>query len=98
MTLEQVKNYLRVDFEDDDALIESLIATAIRYVQTQSGKKYIATDEVWNNCVRLLVVHWYDNRFLHPTKPGTLATISHTVDSHIHLISLCGDYPEVDHE
>lgn len=98
MTLDEIKKYLRVDFDDDDTLIQSLVNTAIRYIQTQSGKQYISTDEVWNNCIRLLVVHWYENRFLHPTRPGTLSTVSYTVDAHIALISLCSAYPEIETE
>ncbi len=30
ITLEEMKNYLRVDFDDDDALIETLITAASR--------------------------------------------------------------------
>ena len=30
VTLDEMKNYLRVDYEDDDALIENLIAAAKR--------------------------------------------------------------------
>lgn len=30
VTLEEMKNYLRVDYEDDDSLIETLIASAKR--------------------------------------------------------------------
>ena len=30
VTLEEIKNYLRVDYEDDDSLIETLIASAKR--------------------------------------------------------------------
>lgn len=30
ITLEEMKNYLRVDFDDDDALIETLITAAAR--------------------------------------------------------------------
>ena len=30
ITLEEMKNYLRVDFDDDDALIETLITAATR--------------------------------------------------------------------
>ena len=30
ITLEEMKNYLRVDFDDDDALIETLITAAKR--------------------------------------------------------------------
>lgn len=32
ITLEEMKNYLRVDFDDDDALIETLITAAIRII------------------------------------------------------------------
>ena len=34
VTLEEMKNYLRVDYEDDDALIENLIAAAKRQCKT----------------------------------------------------------------
>ncbi len=34
VALEEMKKYLRVDFDDDDALIENLIITAKTYVQT----------------------------------------------------------------
>lgn len=30
VTLEEMKNYLRVDYDDDDSLIETLIASAKR--------------------------------------------------------------------
>ncbi len=30
VTLEEMKNYLRVDYEDDDGLIQSMITAAIR--------------------------------------------------------------------
>ncbi len=33
LSLEDVKNYLRVDFDDDDALIESLIPSATELVK-----------------------------------------------------------------
>lgn len=32
ITLEEMKNYLRVDFDDDDALIETLITAATRII------------------------------------------------------------------
>lgn len=33
VTLQQAKDYLRIDFNDDDALIESLIATATQWIE-----------------------------------------------------------------
>lgn len=40
VTLEEMKNYLRVDYDDDDALIQSMIAAAIRQC-----KDILRTDE-----------------------------------------------------
>lgn len=40
VTLEEMKNYLRVDYDDDDALIEGMIAAAIRQC-----KDILRTDE-----------------------------------------------------
>lgn len=96
MTLEDVKNYLRVDVDvtDDDALIQSLMAAAQQYITNQTGKQYKENDEVWNLCIKLLVAHWYDNRQINPSKPGTLEEFPHSVTAIITHISLCGAYPE----
>ena len=45
ITLEEMKNYLRVDFDDDDALIETLITAATRIcmdiLRTENAKAAI---------------------------------------------------------
>jgi len=95
--LDSVKEYLRIDSDmEEDVQINALITAAKKYISEQSGKKYMEDDEVWNICIKLLVAHWYDNRVLHPNKPGQLATNSHTVDALISHISLCSDYPVTD--
>lgn len=96
MLIDDVKDYLRVDSDiDDDTQIVALITAAKQYIINQTGKKYIETDEVWNLAIKMLVAHWYENRELHPSKPGTLATNSHTADALISHISLCSAYPKV---
>lgn len=40
MTLETVKNYLRIDFIDDDALLTTLIEAAQIYIDSCVGESY----------------------------------------------------------
>ncbi|WP_199884082.1 head-tail connector protein [Anaerosinus massiliensis] len=95
MTLEDVKNYLRIDEDitEDDITIQSLITAAQQYITNQTGKQY-ADDEIWNVCIELLVSHWYDTRQPNPTKPGTLSEYPHSITAIITHIALCGAYPE----
>lgn len=99
MTIEDLKLYLRVDGNEDDALIESLLTAATSYIQRTTGKTKIviagiesdiATDEPYNTCIKMLVAHWYENRGVEVI--GALTGISHSVDALIAHISLCGDY------
>ena len=106
MTLDDVKLYLRVDTSDDDVLIQSLITAAESYVRQQTGKIKkivvvdgepteidIATDELYNLCVKLLVAHWYENRGVEKASSrNTIAKISHSVDALVNHIAMCGDY------
>lgn len=70
LTLEEVKNDLRVDLEEDDDLIENLIAAAQRYLENATGKEYPETDENGEKIdyslekvyMNLLIAYWYENR------------------------------------
>lgn len=70
LTLEEVKNYLRVDLEEDDALIESLMAAAEAYLKNATGKEYPERDGAGNEIkyelekvyLKLLIAYWYENR------------------------------------
>ncbi|MDD3157303.1 head-tail connector protein [Anaeromusa sp.] len=93
MTLEEVKLYMRVDDDTDDALITSLLAAAQQYVERKTGKIYKPEDELWNLCIKQLVIHWYENREVQATSTrNNLVTIDHTAEAIISHISLCGDY------
>jgi uncharacterized phage protein (predicted DNA packaging) len=105
MTLEDAKNYLRVDTDDDDALIQALITAAESYINQQTGKikkivvvdgepteTDIATDELYNLCVKLLLAHWYENRGVETSGKATITKISHSVDALVNHIAMCGDY------
>ena len=105
MTLEEAKLYLRVDTDDDDTLIQALITAAESYVKQQTGKikktvvvdgepteTDIATDELYNLCVKLLLAHWYENRGVETSGKVTTTKISHSVDALVNHIAMCGDY------
>lgn len=74
LTLEETKNYLRVDTEADDALIGMLIQAAETYLMNATGKEYPETDEQGNKIeyalekvyLNLLIAYWYENRSASP--------------------------------
>ena len=72
LILDDVKNYLRVDSDltEDDAQIQTLIDAAKLDIVQQTGKTYV-DDGLYNQAIKLLVSHWYENRELNPSKPGS---------------------------
>jgi len=65
MTLEEIKNYLRVDYEDDDKLLEQLINISEIYIDSMVGEGY-KTDEkaiqLSNLLKYKLISDMYENR------------------------------------
>ena len=65
VTLEEMKNYLRVDFEDDDALIVTLITSAQRIcmdiIRTEDIEVFYACDNA-KAAVMYTVAYMYENR------------------------------------
>lgn len=74
LTLDEVKNYLRVDLEDDDALIQSFMDAAETYLKNATGKEYPEVDSEGNKIeyelekvyLNLLISYWYENRSAAP--------------------------------
>jgi len=76
LTVDQVKLNLRIDHDDEDALIESLISAAFdAFEQSTNRKLFAATDVIPDNLknginitdsiiqgAQLLIGHWYKNR------------------------------------
>jgi uncharacterized phage protein (predicted DNA packaging) len=72
-----VKEYLKVDYEDEDMFISGLIVASKSYIQTLLGYK-ISTrfpepddipDELTIACI-MIIAHWFDNRQIQQS--GTL--------------------------
>lgn len=64
VTLEEIKNYLRVDYEDDDIFITTLIETAEEYLYNATGNRYSSTNKLAVLYCKTLVYEWYKDRNL----------------------------------
>lgn len=81
ITLQEVKEYLRIDIDEDDQLLQGLIVAAIEYLKAATGKEYPLTDEEGNEFnyelekiyLKLLLAHWYENRAPAGNGKGTYA-------------------------
>lgn len=70
ITLEEVKSYARIDIDEDDELLQSLIVSAQEYLKNATGKEYLEKDEEGNPIsyglekvyLQLLVAYWYEKR------------------------------------
>ena len=70
ITLEETKEYLRVDGDEEDNLITSLINTAEEYLKNSTGKTFDSTNNLARLFCLVLVVDWYENRTLGAGKVG----------------------------
>ncbi|WP_024833828.1 head-tail connector protein [Ruminiclostridium josui] len=63
LTLEEAKKYLKADVDDtsEDQDIESLISAAEEYLKN-AGCKLPEGNELAKLAIKLLVVHWHENR------------------------------------
>jgi uncharacterized phage protein (predicted DNA packaging) len=66
LTLEEAKNYLRVDYADDDALITGLIATAQKLcmdvARMDDAEKFAASGENAHTAMLYTVAYLYEHR------------------------------------
>lgn len=70
ITLQEVKEYARIDIDEDDQLLQNCIAAAIEYLKNATGKEYPETDESGNKIdyalekiyLQLLIAYWYEKR------------------------------------
>jgi uncharacterized phage protein (predicted DNA packaging) len=62
VTLEEAKNWLRVDFSDDDALITTLINAAEEYLKNATGVEFDENNHLAKLFCMTLIADWYENR------------------------------------
>ena len=59
--LDNIKDYMKIDSSDEDLVITALITSAETYLQN-AGIKKDYQNELYNQAIKLLVIHWYENR------------------------------------
>ncbi len=70
ITLKEVKEYARIDIDEDDPLLETMIAAAEEYLRNATGKDYPETGEDGEKInyalekiyLQLLIAYWYEKR------------------------------------
>lgn len=60
--LDELKDYLRIDGEEEDAFLASLISAAKQYIKNGTGSTVDEKNELHKLAVNLLATHWYENR------------------------------------
>lgn len=71
LTLNEAKAFLRVDINDDDTLISTLITAAELYLYNATGKTFDSTNALAKLFCMVLVTDWYDNRSMTTTTDKT---------------------------
>ena len=105
LSIEDMKIYLRVDADNEYSLIEAQMSAADKYISGKLSKTQVylstgedgvkvygplAEDVLYQQCIKLMVAHWYENREIVTAVAST--GIQHTVDAILTHIEGCGDY------
>lgn len=63
--LDFVKNYLRIDHDEDDILLNTMIVAAQNFIQSYLNKRFSDYEEIpdeFSIACLALIAHWYENR------------------------------------
>lgn len=72
LTLAEVKSFLRIDFDDDDGMLESLMKVADEYLTGAIGKTYNKEAERAKLLALIVVQDLYDSRGMIEKVSGTV--------------------------
>ncbi|WP_031405275.1 head-tail connector protein [Geobacillus vulcani] len=62
VSLDEVKNWLRIDFSEDDTLLTTLIKAAETYLKNATGVEYDENNHLAKLFCMTLISDWYENR------------------------------------
>ena len=88
MQLEQIKKYLRIEYDDEDSVILQAYNTAVSFAKEKTGVKYAENDSLYDTLICLLTAHFFDNREAISEK--TRSEIPYTITSLIKAIEVRG--------
>lgn len=71
ITINEVKEYLRIDHDDDDIMLTTMLYAAKSFIQSYLNRKFIEFEEIpdeFTIACLALVSHWYEQREIQGTK------------------------------
>jgi uncharacterized phage protein (predicted DNA packaging) len=60
LTVDEIKNWLRIDHNEDDSLLEIMIIAAEQSIKGSIG--FIPMSELGTMVKRMIITDWYENR------------------------------------
>lgn len=81
MQLKEIKEYLRIDGDEDNELLSSLYVATKSYIENATGitedmaRENEKISGLYNLTNKILLTHWYENRM-----PQTMSTHLHKLD------------------
>lgn len=64
LTLEETKNFLKIDYDDEDAFLLSAIVAAESYLTNATGKKFDSSNNLAKVYYLCLINEWFKDRSL----------------------------------
>ena len=92
VTLEESKLWLRVDGDEEDAIIQLLIDSAEKYLLDATGRRWTAETPTAKLCAMALIADWYEHREL--TGQDASTKIRPAIQSMIMQLSYASDEPD----
>lgn len=64
LTLQETKEFLKVDYDDEDMFLQGLIQASEQYLKNATGKTFDSTNELAKLYCKVLVNEWFKDRCL----------------------------------
>lgn len=82
--LEKIKEYLKIDSNDEDVTVQALITSAELYLKN-AGVLEDYQNELYGLAIKMLVLHWYENREI----VGNAKKMAFSLDNIITQLQYC---------
>lgn len=84
VTLDIVKTYLRVDYDDEDTLINSILQSALSYILHYTGLTIEQVEQLEDitSAYLILIQDMFDNRSMYVNNANVNRTVSTILDMH----------------
>lgn len=77
LTLDQVKDFMRISTAEEDALLSSLLSASATYIKNATNPDADPENELFQVAQRMLIHHWHEN----PDLTGKSEKLPHHLDS-----------------